>query len=120
MSDILSSELHREAIRMHLNRSVEGALNQEPCCAFWGEGISQGVQQGSVAKFYVRTKTPDLLLFTIAVMDPDFQSVDVDFHCVEENMHLLSFNVAKTGNYVLDVEWEGKPVNGSPFTVMAS
>ncbi|KXJ11495.1 hypothetical protein AC249_AIPGENE27909 [Exaiptasia diaphana] len=115
MSEILNSELHRETIRLHLNRSID-KLHEEPNCEFWGEGINRGViKRGSVAQFFVKSKTPDLLLLGIDVMDPDRETVDLGFHCLEENMHLVSFNVDKAGNYVVDVKWEGKPLIGSPF-----
>lgn len=115
MSEILSSEIHREAIRMHLNRSLEDKLDQEPNCELWGDGINNAVKVGDTAQFYVRSKTPDLLYMSIDVKDPDREMVDLGFHCLDENMHLLSFNVEKTGSYVIDVKWEGKPVLGSPF-----
>lgn len=120
MSEILNSEIHREAIRMHLNRSLEDKLDREPNFELWGEGISNAVKVGGTAQFYVRSKTPDLLLMSIDVKDPDREMVDLGFHCLDENMHLLSFNVEKTGNYVMDVKWEGKPVLGSPFNVIVS
>lgn len=117
MSEILNSEIHRETIRMHLNRSNEDKLHEEPNCELWGQGISNGVKVGDTAQFYVRSKTPDLLSLAIDVKDPDFQMVDLGFHCLDENMHLLSFSVDKAGNYVMDVKWEGKPLHGSPFNV---
>lgn len=116
MSDMLKSEIHREAIRIKLHRSSQEKLQDSFDCEVWGEGIKK-VKLGGDAEFLVRSPTPDLLYFSIDVYDPDRKELDVGFRCMEENTHLVSFYPRKEGDYVIDMKWDGKPIMGSPFTV---
>jgi hypothetical protein len=118
MSEMLKSELHREAIRIKLHRPSQEKLHDDSSfdCEVWGDGIKR-VKLGGDAEFLVRSPTPDLLYFSIDVFDPEHNEMDVGFRCMKENTHLVSFCPPKEGDYVVDVKWDGKPIMGSPFTV---
>ena len=117
MSDMLKSEIHREAIRIKLRRTSQEKLHEDSFdCEVSADGIKK-VKLGGDAEFLVRSPTPDLLFFSIYVYDPDRKELDVGFRCMEENIHLVSFYPPKEGDYVVDMKWGGKPIVGSPFTV---
>ncbi|KAK3722583.1 hypothetical protein QZH41_001262 [Actinostola sp. cb2023] len=98
--------------------------NEPSACAVSGEGLTSAIA-GKPAKFLVRTKTPDLVgldvdiarIITDSTSDIAAVSIPLEFECVEENLHSVTYQPQKEGNYLLAITWKGNHVTGSPYNV---
>ena len=73
----------------------------------------------------MRTKTPDLVgldvdiarIITDSTSDITTDSIPLEFECVEENLHSVTYQPKNEGEYILAIKWKGGHVTGSPYTV---
>jgi len=73
----------------------------------------------------VKTKTPDLVgldvdiarIITDDTSDISADNIPLEFECVEENLHTVTYKAKKEGDYLLAIKWKGNHVTGSPYNV---
>lgn len=98
--------------------------NEPTACTVSGDGLTTAVA-GKPAKFQVKTKTPDLVGLDVDIAriinddtsDISADNIPLEFECVEENLHNVTYNARKEGDYLLAIKWKGSHVTGSPYNV---
>ncbi|XP_032238601.1 filamin-A [Nematostella vectensis] len=93
-------------------------------CTVSGDGLTTGAANQPV-KFTVRTKNPDLVYLDVDIAriikertsDPKPEAIPIEFECVEENLHRVTYFPKVEGEYQLAIKWRGVHVPGSPFLV---
>lgn len=101
--------------------------NEPSACSVSGDGLEAAIA-GKPAKFLVRTKSPDLVgldvdiarIITDSTSDISADNIPLEFECVEENLHSVTYQPKKEGEYLLAIKWKGSHVTGSPYTVKVS
>ncbi|XP_029197942.1 filamin-B-like [Acropora millepora] len=97
-------------------------------CSVSGEGLTLAFV-GEPAKFILRTSGPDLLFLKLQItrMSKDESDcltyltdpISVEYECLGENLHSVSYYPKEEGEYHMSVTWKGTHVAGSPFVVKA-
>lgn len=97
-------------------------------CSVSGEGLTLAFV-GEPAKFILRTSGPDLLFLKLQItrMSKDESDcltyvtdpIPVEYECLGENLHSVSYYPKEEGEYHMSVTWKGTHVAGSPFVVKA-
>lgn len=98
--------------------------NEPTICSVSGDGLRTATSR-KPAKFLVRTETPDLFglevdiarIITDSTSDISTDNIPLEFECIEENLHSVTYQPTQEGEYQMSIKWKGNHVTGSPFSV---
>lgn len=95
-----------------------------PDCYVSGDGLKTAALN-QPARFFLHTSSPDLLYLDLDIcrivtnrsLETTPANTPVEFECLEENFHSVTYHPQKPGEYQISVRWKGNHVMGSPFSV---
>ena len=91
-----------------------GSTNEE--CYVKGNGLLTS-EQGVSTTFKIHTLLTDLFRLQLQIHDEDRMEVPIEFQCIEEFVHEVSYSPVSAKNHIINVLWRGNHVEGSPFIV---